>query len=1636
MVRHVSGNIHQGAMQFSPFNGVQCTPVALIALLAFTSCNIFDQTISPFFLDRIIANGTNLYSNIRPAGANNVYLQHRDLPLILPDGTSISYDFDQFYGQVGLDLQINRDAGESSFDDALYQALVLETSHIITFNNVTVALHCDRERNQFAIFDSHQRDDLGRPSDIGSSILLRYNDINEMLMYIHSTYFGARFEITPVNFVRNIQTSYHNHTYICHKAKKRKTNSSKRKFCNNANISNQLVSNDENVEYNNLDQDFLNDLTEVGLHVEIETQPIDLFNYQDHAADYEHYIRQKPEYFCDCCLRFLFNDQTWTLHKSTDVFEQLQLKKENIVCNTCYHQIIKNNMPCLSYTFNSLDNGKIPLVLKQLSSTEKKLVALIQIFMTIVVLPGGQFAEKGLIFNLPTEIQSICHQLPSSSNIEDIMAVNFMHNNNVELAKHYRFNVSPYRLSVALEWLKTNNPLYKDIELGPTITTGNICDDNIDDFDGLEHCSMTPVNSNVPNVSINSILGQIDVPSTAKSPISIYEMDFGEEMAFPWLFPYGINGIKTLREIKLNPSMYLKGRFYSNNSMFRKDMTYLLHTAISYNISLMKQQVSIQMKTKKSEPHGNVLVTAQDLRSSNTDSFVSENSYMFMKSIRGTVAYFKNSLYNLLAMFKCLGPPTIFMTLSADDCHWPELGMSLENLGYEEAKTKMSFSASMRKDPFMTAIHFERRFNALIKKVICSNMAPLGEVQDYFARVEFQKRGSPHVHMFFWINMPRIIDNTNKEIFLTYIRDHIITSIPNAEDDSKMNSLVTKLQTHSHSSYCTNGYRRTCRFGFPHAECKETHILEKVDVAKLKKGKFYETKRTKEASMINAYNPIILKHWRANMDLQLVCNAQGAAYYVCSYICKSEPDELRNALGQLIHSLFKNNPNLTKTQRLLKIGYCVLRHRQVSAQEAAYRLGNMKLIHCSRSTVYINARFVDKRFRMLKPKKEIAAMSNESTDIFLPNIMDYYLYRPTLLEKCSMYNFASSYEKCQCPKTNMGNEKIYIARYDIWMRKKNKHSVIRFPNFPILSEEYFYCLLVLLLPHRAEMELLTPCSSWKNAYLNKKDFFDENINLKFISFTEEVENLMRKNNLAEKELSSLNNESDARDTLSKVLPSVSNTTVNDLPEDINQMQYIDDHSQPNIQVDDVHLQSLECCIMSLTDYNNNLQLMTASQNEAFVWIQNELKKNEPVYTFITGGAGVGKSFLTKMLIAYLQLFKSYVFGESPVIVAAPTGTAANNIEGFTLHSVFSIPVMDFLQYEPLSGYRLSIMRQQFLNINSVIIDEISMVSSEMLTFISRRLSEIKDNARPFGGVNIIAIGDFFQLKPVKGNFAFTNTILWNLFTPLFLTENVRQRGDTFYASLLNRARVGLLTSRDISILKKRTMTNKENDFDNALHIFPTRQQVNDYNLKCQLALKCETTTISVQHYFGSADPNPTGDVPNELLPTDSLTGGLPDILILSVGTRIMLTRNVCTQKGLVNGAMGYVVEVEKDDNAIKYICIQFDNKKIAQAFCNNAANEVRIEKVKHLFSINGRSVVRYQFPLIPCWGCTIHKVQGLSLSKAVIDIGSTICTNGMSYIALSRVTQLEGLLIIAFDPTKVQPFDAVLEEYNRMRNLQ
>lgn len=228
---------------------------------------------------------------------------------------------------------------------------------------------------------------------------------------------------------------------------------------------------------------------------------------------------------------------------------------------------------------------------------------------------------------------------------------------------------------------------------------------------------------------------------------------------------------------------------YYNDGRFRTDTSYLLHAVNYYEKEILLNAVSIHMRMRQNTG----LLTASDVNYISSNPDLLQNSYMFMKFMKGTAAYWKHNLLNLLAMFKCLGPPSLFVTLSANDKHWPDLIMSMDCCSYEKACNMTNCLQLVKNDPVLTALHFQRRFRILLKDVILGPLMPLGKVVDYFVRVEFQNRGSPHCHIFFWIENFSEIFSDHKKL-VKYINDVISTKHSTSQ-------FASKFQTHRHSDY-------------------------------------------------------------------------------------------------------------------------------------------------------------------------------------------------------------------------------------------------------------------------------------------------------------------------------------------------------------------------------------------------------------------------------------------------------------------------------------------------------------------------------------------------------------------------------------------------------------------------------------------------------------------------------------------------------------------------------------------------------------------------------------------------------------------------------------------------------------------
>lgn len=320
---------------------------------------------------------------------------------------------------------------------------------------------------------------------------------------------------------------------------------------------------------------------------------------------------------------------------------------------------------------------------------------------------------------------------------------------------------------------------------------------------------------NIPDVSANDVICGLNVTTknvethrldiSKSPPINILgniTVPF-EELAFPWLFPNGENGFTTCRIPKVTDLQYFQSRLMNSDRRFSADISYIFFANSIYEARKLSDCVSVALRMRNSNNKENkAKITAGELTKSENADLI-EDSYVFMKQIRGPPAYWRNELLNLLAKIYTLGPPTWFITLSAADLHWPELFQTLSP-NIEVAKlTKSDKWRLMRENPNLVAKHFNRRKNAFLKQILKGKSKPLGEVTDYFMRIEFQMRGSPHIHMFLWVlNAPDLDTKQGQVDAPAFIDKYVSTEIPNEHSDKDLHYLVKTLQVHHHTKTC------------------------------------------------------------------------------------------------------------------------------------------------------------------------------------------------------------------------------------------------------------------------------------------------------------------------------------------------------------------------------------------------------------------------------------------------------------------------------------------------------------------------------------------------------------------------------------------------------------------------------------------------------------------------------------------------------------------------------------------------------------------------------------------------------------------------------------------------------------------
>ncbi|MCP3664246.1 MAG: AAA family ATPase, partial [Gammaproteobacteria bacterium] len=415
-------------------------------------------------------------------------------------------------------------------------------------------------------------------------------------------------------------------------------------------------------------------------------------------------------------------------------------------------------------------------------------------------------------------------------------------------------------------------------------------------------------------------------------------------------------------------------------------------------------------------------------------------------------AYWRTTLFDLVAMVRQLGVPTWFLTLSAADLQWYDTLAPLFQLQHgrmpseEEVKnlTWRERAHLLRNGPVTAARLFKQKVNAFFTKVLKHPAQPLGEVRDYFFRFEWQARGSPHIHAMIWIkDAPKLGENSNEEI-CEFVDKYMCANIPD-ENSSKLLHGLIDLQRHKHTGSCQKKeiskaqmdllptHTETgeplskqereqmikdlkCRYGFPKPIAAETRIRVVPAPGELEQGsneqqQKEDTKEDKDKedlqsrkveiimrrgendTHINNYNPWILQLWQANMDIQFIVNAYACIAYICSYIAKAEQD-----VGEAMSNITKElPPDCPPRKKLQKYANAFMKARHVSVQEAVHRLLGFPMQRKTRQVVFLPTGFEHERYRMLKSKdqlQKLKAINPNSDDVFNYGMVEKYKARP------------------------------------------------------------------------------------------------------------------------------------------------------------------------------------------------------------------------------------------------------------------------------------------------------------------------------------------------------------------------------------------------------------------------------------------------------------------------------------------------------------------------------------------------------------------------------------------------------------------------------------------------------------------
>ncbi|XP_069110077.1 uncharacterized protein [Argopecten irradians] len=777
------------------------------------------------------------------------------------------------------------------------------------------------------------------------------------------------------------------------------------------------------------------------------------------------------------------------------------------ICHTCLASLKKCKVPKLSVKNGMKWPDKPPEL--DLHPLEERLLALRIPFMQIRELPrGGQYSVKGNVVNVPIDIQPTINALPRQLDEHFTVAVKLKKRlayKSCVLSENVRPNV----VLSALHWLMNNSDLYKNS--GLTIDhewvqkTTNSAEEIVKEFTRVQgNATEAESNLSCPNTLGRAPTDQFKIshfqssddetktkkedefieitedecvqgnsdtlideanldtnkelifaPGEGQRPISLYHDDNAEVLSFPSIYCAQKRMENSERQTPVSYSDLSKWELRSVDRRAASSVPNIFFKLNKIQRKQVADKVNLALRRKKND--GKKITASEAQNPEVADKIVSLNEgYYIFRTLRNSPAYLSSRKKDVFAMIRQIGLPTWFMSLSSADTRWTELLKTLAVLSgtpcSDEQIRNMTWSDKVKlvqKDPVTCSRYFDHRVQVFMNTILKSEHAPIGRVTDTFQRIEFQNRGSPHVHMMIWTDDAPKYNIDSEQDIIQYVDNHVTCSL---DVDDNVQELI-QMQVHKHSKTCKKGGRSVCRFGFPLPPLPKTMLLEPLETdvdeyrqkyseiharmnefkdgcdmsydqflrevvqieeaeyikcirSSLKGPKIFLKRKPKEMR-VNYYNTIVLQAWKANLDLQFVLDPYACAMYIVSYISKSQRG-MSTMLEQASKEAAEGNMDLKRQVR--HIGNKFLNFVEISAQEASYLVLQMPLTRASREVVFINTSPPKDRVFLLKSKEQLKELPKNSTDIESDNIIKRYAKRPKKLESYCLADYVSELE--------------------------------------------------------------------------------------------------------------------------------------------------------------------------------------------------------------------------------------------------------------------------------------------------------------------------------------------------------------------------------------------------------------------------------------------------------------------------------------------------------------------------------------------------------------------------------------------------------------------------------------------------